>query len=853
MSIHGFSGSSVDPSRVAADTSVQSQKTSEEAPSESALQPTDASSESEAQRGNMLAAIVLAQSVVAPDSVTREANELGGENITLGIDLDGNGVNEGEATAIFDAEGNLVGAMSSLDADQDGNSEFAEGFIFDAAGNLSAYTTMLDENDDGAVDYMRTDIDSDADGRFDAFTESLFDNNQPVAPGSSETPVDETETTDPVTTTPAEATSAAKASGTFDAEHAGYSNALYTYDVDDAGNPTNFRQLIANTNDPSALGSDLNDISVDANGKPNLLLLANGANAVKNGEELTFEDGQLKIGGSVYDGNKYFSHDAAKGSDGLEHFQYDVEEDGTTRVFMEDLKGLGDRDFNDLEITVNVPQTSGPVDPPVTPRDDGTDVYVIDSLGDHGQDVTSVVEATAGPGIDVQLSGLPGVNDFDLPETRGESATIVNENVGVLKSSLENAFVAQLGADALSDPGIQSVLVGLDDAMASFENGTETMSDYLMVEESLTLLQFIDPIAAQELQFQLTSATNFHLNNFSNSADVQQFLNGDLVLTPETRIGIGRQQEGYALVASTLQGFAQDYHQRDIAELGSLYGQISALTVGGVTADLQNGLALSGLVDANGQPEPVPGFGADEQPVRVANVSAGVSLADIVSGSSESRLLGLFPPPEGSVLSESIAALNPGGERLSIEAAIANSAWQQMNDPSTVAGQLYAENVAAQEAYVQSLLDKNIIIVAAAGNSGGRIADADPETTRNLLVSDSMISVGASNAQGTADDLTDDTLARFSSAGADFVAEGENLAHEGEILNGTSFSAPIVSGLIARIAERYPELSADQILAIILDPANKDALFEDIEGTEQDGLGIIREDALDRIFAETVQ
>jgi len=661
--------------------------------------------------------------------------------------------------------------------------------------------------------------------------------------------------------------------GSFDSESAGYSNALYTYDLDADGNPTNLRQVIDNTNDPSLLGTDLNDISVNE-GRPNLLLLPNGANKLAENTALSFENGQLMIGDEAYNGDYYFSHDAALGTDGMDHFQYEKAEDGSTRVMIEDLRGLGDNDFNDLQITVNSPNVQGPPQPPSerpsqppappaggTPpvdrqppaRDDGTDVYVIDSLGDHGMDVASVAQSAAGQGVDVALSGLPGIIDADIPETRAESSAVVNENVALLKGSLETVFVNQLGAGASKqDPGVQSILVGLDEAMDNFEDGTESFSDYLMIEESLTLLQFTDPLAADAFQYQLTSATTYHLNNFSDSPDVQDFINGNLTLTPESRLAFGAEHTGYKDVTATLESFAQQYHALDVSDLGDIYGQIAALTVGGITSDLKGGLGLAGLVDAQGNPVPVPGFGANEQPVRVANVSAGVSVANIVAGSAEARLLNLFPPPGDSLLGQSIASTNPGGQPISIEAAIANSALQQMNDPTTAAGLIYAENVAAQEAYVKSLLDANIIIVAAAGNSGGSIPGADSAVSRNLLVSDSMISVGASNAQGTADDLTDDTLAGFSSFGADFVAEGENLQHDVDILNGTSFSAPHVSGLIARIAEQYPDLSADQILSVIFDPANRDVLFEDIEGTIQDGLGIIRDDALDQVFANSI-
>jgi len=154
-----------------------------------------------------------------------------------------------------------------------------------------------------------------------------------------------------------ETTSSTSATASFVSESAGYKNALYTYDVDDQGQITNVRQLIDDSHDVSA-GASLGEISM-SDGKPNLLLLPNGSNLVDENSELTIVDGALYINGEQYSGDAYFSHSAEMSTDGKEHFQFSVDEDGNTLVKMEDLRNLGDNDFNDLEIKVTETSTAG--------------------------------------------------------------------------------------------------------------------------------------------------------------------------------------------------------------------------------------------------------------------------------------------------------------------------------------------------------------------------------------------------------------------------------------------------------------------------------------------------------------
>jgi hypothetical protein len=138
------------------------------------------------------------------------------------------------------------------------------------------------------------------------------------------------------------------AGAVFVSENAGYNNALFTYDLDAAGNVTQIRQVMDNSNKMSG-GASLGDVSM-TNGQPNLLLLPNGAAAVDENSQLSLVDGKLQVDGQAYSGEAYFSHSALLSTDGEQHFEINTDEAGQTTIKMEDLRNLGDADFNDLVI-----------------------------------------------------------------------------------------------------------------------------------------------------------------------------------------------------------------------------------------------------------------------------------------------------------------------------------------------------------------------------------------------------------------------------------------------------------------------------------------------------------------------
>ena len=112
---------------------------------------------------------------------------------------------------------------------------------------------------------------------------------------------------------------------------------------------------------------------------------------------------------------------------------------------------------------------------------------------------------------------------------------------------------------------------------------------------------------------------------------------------------------------------------------------------------------------------------------------------------------------------------------------------------------------------------KNAVVVAAAGNTGGtgqcppQPADATWQTA-TVAVSpawydDYVLTVGSVNADGAPSPFT------LGGPWVDVAATGEGVTSLGSApLSGTSFAAPIVSGLAALIRARFPAMNARQVM-----------------------------------------
>ncbi|SDP11957.1 membrane-anchored mycosin MYCP [Actinopolyspora xinjiangensis] len=138
---------------------------------------------------------------------------------------------------------------------------------------------------------------------------------------------------------------------------------------------------------------------------------------------------------------------------------------------------------------------------------------------------------------------------------------------------------------------------------------------------------------------------------------------------------------------------------------------------------------------------------------------------------------------------------------------------------------------------VKQAYEQNVVVVAAAGNAGGECEKNEPGDPGTAVLpawfDEYVLTVASVNRQGAPSEFT------IPGPWVDVAAPGEDLisldpgtngsglvnrvAHGSnsrpEPLQGTSFAAPYVSGLAALIKERYPELSAAQVMRRITETA----------------------------------
>ncbi|MCB2196228.1 MAG: S8 family serine peptidase [Bacteroidetes bacterium] len=128
--------------------------------------------------------------------------------------------------------------------------------------------------------------------------------------------------------------------------------------------------------------------------------------------------------------------------------------------------------------------------------------------------------------------------------------------------------------------------------------------------------------------------------------------------------------------------------------------------------------------------------------------------------------------------------------------------------------------------------ENGVLLVHAAGNDGFNIDKVKQYPTKNVSETkqiSSWITVGASsmsNTKGFAASFTN-----YGKEMVDIFAPGvrvKSLTPESkyEVADGTSFSAPVVSGVAALVLSYYPELSANELKDILLKSVNNYATLE---------------------------
>jgi membrane-anchored mycosin MYCP len=159
-------------------------------------------------------------------------------------------------------------------------------------------------------------------------------------------------------------------------------------------------------------------------------------------------------------------------------------------------------------------------------------------------------------------------------------------------------------------------------------------------------------------------------------------------------------------------------------------------------------------------------------------------------------------------------AADLGASVINISSVACVPAASVLNDRALGAALAYAVDV------------KNAVIVAAAGNTGGAAqcpaqrSDATWETV-TVAVSpawydDYVLTVGSVNAEGAPSPFT------LAGPWVDVAATGEAVRLLGSApLSGTSYAAPVVSGLAALIRARFPALTARQVMQRIESTAHR--------------------------------
>jgi subtilisin family serine protease len=142
-------------------------------------------------------------------------------------------------------------------------------------------------------------------------------------------------------------------------------------------------------------------------------------------------------------------------------------------------------------------------------------------------------------------------------------------------------------------------------------------------------------------------------------------------------------------------------------------------------------------------------------------------------------------------------------------------------------GKAYSPEKAVVDAAVRYADERGVLMIHAAGNDAKDLATENNFPNRHYLDGGSAqhwIEVGASNWRGA-----DALASEFSNYGreqVDIFAPGSDIRstwpdNEYSAASGTSFAAPVVSGIAALLMAYYPELSAADVRRILLESATR--------------------------------
>lgn len=143
----------------------------------------------------------------------------------------------------------------------------------------------------------------------------------------------------------------------FISENSGFKSALGSYTLTSVSKRPLAATLLIDDQNLLEAGSPITSL---ADGEYDFFIIANGADEVTMDSVITFDNSGdfpiLLVDGVATTSPVYFS-DPALNYDGKDHFIYRPDGNGGTNIYIEDLPGLGDEDFDDIILNVNFPMT----------------------------------------------------------------------------------------------------------------------------------------------------------------------------------------------------------------------------------------------------------------------------------------------------------------------------------------------------------------------------------------------------------------------------------------------------------------------------------------------------------------